>query len=212
MPAGQMQSMADALRRSVSCQDGDALLDDLAFWDAMRGYDCSAPSGPMFIRVYEHAASVPQTVEEWRDTFGAERTIARGTHWYVIGAPSDVAAVRAPGSDPAIADDVREPAALSPRQDYLTTCARYIASEGERYVRHPDRRSGSASQYETLFPGVTAQLHQAIDRFGAERLRAAIVQDRWPAALTPLGPGVKAQCALAYDEVQDSVAPLGGAS
>ncbi len=97
--ADRMQEVADLLRMSVSCSDNDAILDDLAFWDAMRGYDCFSPTGPTFIRVYAHPASVLQTLDEWRDTFNTDRAYVRGAHWYVIGPPSSVAAVRAPRSD-----------------------------------------------------------------------------------------------------------------
>lgn len=209
--AERMQLMADDLRQSVPCSNRDALLDDLAFWDAMRGYDCFGTDGPTFIRVYAHYPSVVQTLDEWRDTFDADRTYARGRHWYVIGPPSIVATVHGPGSDSAIVQSPPEPDALTPRQDYLTTCARFVASEGERYVRHPDRLSGSASQYETLFPGVTQSLHEAIDRLGIAHVRAIHDQDRWLAALTPLGPRMKARCGVAFDRVHNTVASVGGA-
>lgn len=207
--ADRMQEVADLLRMSVSCSDNDAILDDLAFWDAMRGYDCFSPTGPTFIRVYAHPASVLQTLDEWRDTFNTDRAYVRGAHWYVIGPPSSVAAVRAPRSDREIPGALPRPAALSPRQEYLTTCARYIASEGERYVRHPGRRSGSADQYATLFPSVTEKLHEAIDRLGITHVRAIPDQERWLAALTPIGPNMKARCDAAYDKVHDTVASVG---
>lgn len=206
----EMQAVADELKRQLSCSESDALLDDLAFWDAMQGYDCFTPTGATFIRVYAHPASVLQTLDEWRETFTSERTSVRGTYWYVIGRPSDVVRVSAPDSDPAIPDPLPRPSGLSAKQDYLSTCVRFVASEGTRYVRQPKSKNASEKEYETLFPGVGTALHDAIDDLGRARIRAIPDHDRWLAALSPIGPQMKALCAKAHDEVQNTVTPLEG--
>lgn len=203
-----MQSIADQLRQSVPCADADAWLDDLAFWDAMRGFDCLDGDDSVFIRVYAHTASVQQTLEDWADTISNERMIARGQNWYVIGPPDVVNALKFPRDAPKIAGDVGVPAKLTAEQDYLTTCARFVASEGERYVKHPGKRSGSAKQYEALFPGVTAELHAAINSLGRKRIRNIPDTERWIAALSPIGHRLKSTCSTAYEQVRDTVDPL----
>lgn len=200
-----MNSIAQRLRQTVPCDDGDALQDDLAFWDAMRGFDCFDGAEPVFIRVYAHAASVQQTLEEWADTLNAQRAVARGDNWYVIGPPAVITSLRAPQDAPKVAGDVGVPTALGAEQDYLTTCTRFVASEGERYVEHPRKRSGSAEQYEALFPGVAAAVREAVDGLGRQRVRQISDPDRRIAALSPMGPELKAKCAKAYDEVRDRV-------
>lgn len=204
----KMQSIADTLRLSLPCEDSDALMDDLAFWDAMRGFDCVDGVNTTFVRVYAHAASVPQTLEDWSDTLGRDRGVVRGRYWYVIGPPAAIDAMTIPNDAPRVADDVGHPRRLSAEQDYLTTCSRFVASEGERYVKHPRTRGRSAEQYESLFPGVSAELHAAIDDLGRDRVRAIPDTDRWIAALSPIGPRVKAECARAYVKVRDTVKPL----
>ncbi|MGU3409396.1 hypothetical protein ACLBWP_04755 [Microbacterium sp. M1A1_1b] len=203
-----LRSIAGQLRQSLPCGDADALADDLAFWDAMRGFDCFDGTDSVFVRVYAHAASVSQTLDEWKDTVNAQRAVTRGENWYVIGPPSVIAAVTAPEGSPAIADDVGVPTKLTAAQDYLTTCTRFVASEGERYVKHPRKRSGSAKQYEALFPGVTAAVHASVDHLGRARIRQIADEERWVAALSPIGPHLKARCATAYEKVRDTVSPL----
>lgn len=176
----------------------------------MRGFDCFDGADSTFVRVYAHAASVQQTLEDWSDTINTERAVARGQNWYVIGPPGVVNALNVPKDAPKIASDLGVPARLTAEQDYLTTCARFVASEGERYVKHPGKRSGSAKQYETLFPGVTAELHAAIDDLGRTRIGKIPDTERWIAALSTIGPRVKAKCVATYDHVRDTVNPLEG--
>lgn len=208
LSAVAMQSIADRLRRSVPCQDPDALQDDLAFWDAMRGYDCLAGADSTFIRVYAHAASVPQTLEDWQDTLGSDRDVVRGANWYVIGPPAVIDAMDVPRDT--IPGGEAIPEKLTAEQDYLTTCVRFVASEGERYVERPGARGRSAKQYETLFPGVIAELHAAIDDLGRKRVRRIPDTERWTAALSPIGPRLKAKCVSAYEKVRSTVQPVEG--
>ncbi|MBO9041388.1 hypothetical protein [Curtobacterium flaccumfaciens] len=205
-----MQMIADELRATVPCERADALHDDLAFWDSMRGFDCLAGDSPTFIRVYAHAESVPQTLADWDGTFGAERAVTRGEHWYVIGAPDTVSAVNPPNGTPRVANDVGAPVPLAPEQHYMTTCMLFVSSEGQRYVQHPERRSTSADQYGALFPGVTAEVHAAIEDLGRNRILGIADEERWIAALSPMGPRLKRQCATAYRAVGDTVRPLSG--
>jgi hypothetical protein len=200
-----MQAAAQTLRLSAPCDDSDELKADLAFWDAMRGFDCFDQPGPVFIRVYAHAASVPQTLEDWDGTFTAERAVARGRNWYVIGPPAVVDAVHAPADMPRIATDAGHPQPLTAEQDYLTTCMRFVASEGQRYVRHPHKRSGSAEQYERLFPGVTGSIHSAVDDLGRSYILDIENRDRRVAALSSIGPRVSAACEKAYRRVGETV-------
>ncbi|PZF58155.1 hypothetical protein DEJ23_04430 [Curtobacterium sp. MCSS17_008] len=206
-----MQHLADELRATVPCTRADALLDDLAFWDSMRGFDCFDREELTFIRVYAHAASVPQTLDDWDGTLGAERAVARGANWYVIGAPGTVAAVRPPSGAPRTADDLGSPVPLTAEQDYLTTCMLYVSSEAQRYVQHPKQRDSSAPQYGVLFPGVEVAVHTAVDDLGRSRALQITDKDRWIAALSPIGPPLKRQCTTAYRAVGDSVRPLDGA-
>lgn len=210
LPADTMRSMAEELRSSAGCDNADQLFDDLSFWDAMQGFDCSSPRGPWFVRVYAHARSVAQTLEEWDGTFGPERTVVRGKHWYVIGPPPVVRAVEAPPLEPALTGDLPRPAPPSAEEDYLTTCTRYVASESERHIDHPRRRSPSAEQYEALFPGVTRAVHAAVDELHPERIRSVRDRDRWIAALSPVGPRMKDQCRKAYRKVHATVRPIDG--
>lgn len=205
-----MQSIAEQLHQSVRCKDVDVLQDDLAFWDAMRGFDCFTGADSTFIRVYAHAASVPQTLDEWKDTINTERAVARGQNWYVVGPPTVIQALNVPRDTPKIADNVGAPINLTAEQDYLTTCTRFVASEGERYVKHPRKRSGSAKQYEALFPGVASDVHAAVDDLGRDRILQIPDTERWIAALSPIGPRLKAKCATAYGQVRDTVNPLEG--
>lgn len=208
LSAVAMQSKADRLRRSVPCRDADALHDDLAFWDAMRGYDCLAGADSTFIRVYAHAASVPQTLEDWQDTLGADRDVVRGENWSVIGPPTVIDAVDVPWDT--IPGDEATPTKLTAEQDYLTTCVRFVASEGERYVQRPGERDGSAKQYETIFPGVLADLHAAIEDLGRTRIRQIADTERWTAALSQIGPRLKAKCVSAYEKVRTTVRSIEG--
>lgn len=210
LDAAQMQEIAAELRATVPCERADALHDDLAFWDSMRGFDCLGGKAPTFIRVYAHAASVPQTLADWDGTFGADRAVTRGAHWYVIGTPATVTSVQPPDGAPRIANDVGVPVPLTPEQDYRTTCVLYVSSEGQRYVQYPKQRSRSADQYSALFPGVTPEVHEAIDDLGLQRVQQITDKDRWIAALSPIGPRLKKQCADAYRAVGDTVHPLGG--
>ena len=187
------------------------MLDDLAFWDASRGFDCFDREEPTFIRVYAHAASVPQTLDDWDGTLGAERAVVRGASWYVIGAPSTVSAVNSPSGAPRTANDLGSPVPLTAEQDYLTTCVLYVSSEAQRHVRHPEQRDTSADRYDALFPGVTAAVHTAVDDLGRSRVSQITDEDRWIAALSPIGPRLKEQCTTAYRAVGDSVRPLDGA-
>jgi len=205
-----MQMIADELRATVPCKLADALHDDLAFWDSMRGFDCLDGDSPTFIRVYAHAVSVPQTLADWDGTFGAGRAVTRGEHWYVIGAPATVSAVKPPKATPRVANDVGVPVPLTPEQDYMTTCVLFVSSEGQRYVQHPKQRSTSADQYSELFPGVTAEVHAAIDDLGRSRILGIADEERWIAALSPMGPRLKRRCATAYRAVGDTVRPLSG--
>jgi hypothetical protein len=205
-----MQTIADDLRLTVPCDGADTLHDDLAFWDSMRGYDCLSPDQPTFIRVYAHAASVPQTLAEWDGTFDSERAVARGANWYVVGPPAAVSAVIAPEGAPRMADDIGEPVSLTPEQDYITTCMLFVSSEGQRYVQRPDGRSPSAEQYDALFPGVTAEVHAAIEDLGRSRVLEVSDEDRWVAALSPIGPRLKKRCAASYRAVGDAVQPIDG--
>ncbi|WIE71685.1 MULTISPECIES: hypothetical protein [unclassified Curtobacterium] len=205
-----MQSIADQLRDSVPCEDADALLDDLSFWDAMRGFDCFNGGDATFVRAYAHTASVPQTLEDWADTFNGERAVARGENWYVIGPPAIVAALDAPPDAPKIAGDAGSPTKLTAEQEYLTTCTQFVASEGERYVNHPGERNETAAQYDRLFPAVTAEVHRAVDSLGRDRIRKVPDTERWAAALSPIGPRLKAKCATAYEKVAATVSPVEG--
>ncbi|PZE34778.1 MULTISPECIES: hypothetical protein [unclassified Curtobacterium] len=205
-----METLAADIRATVPCTRADTLLDDLAFWDSMRGFDCFDHDEPTFIRVYAHAASVPQTLAEWDGTFGTGRAVARGVNWYVVGTPATVSAVRPPDGAPRTANDLGSPVPLTPEQDYLTTCVLYVSSESQRYVQHPKQRSVSADQYGALFPGVSAATHAAVDDLGRARVLEIMDEDRWIAALSPIGPRLKEQCAAAYRAVGDSVRPLDG--
>lgn len=206
----RMQEIADELRAGVPCGQPDALQDDLAFWDSMRGFDCLDDEASTFIRVYAHAASVPQTLQDWDGTFNEERTVARGANWYVVGPPSRLAALRAPSQQPQLAADIGVPSPLTPEQDYLTTCGLFVSTEAERYIREPSVPDESRQQYEALFPGVAAELHSAIDALGPEHVRSITDEDRWAAALSPIGPRVKHQCQLAHRQVGDRVQSLEG--
>jgi hypothetical protein len=210
LDAAAMEHLADELRATVPCTRADALLDDLAFWDSMHGFDCFDRDAPTFIRVYAHAASVPQTLAEWDGTFGSGRAVTRGANWYVIGTPAIVSAVKPPSEAPRTANDLGSPVPLTAEQDYLTTCMLYVSSEGERYVRHPEQRSASADQYGPLFPGVTAAVHAAVDDLGRGRVSEIRDKDRWIAALSPIGPRLKQQCGAAYRAVGNSVHSLDG--
>lgn len=208
LPQSSLQGAADALRRSVSCEDSDELKADLAFWDEMRGFDCFGQPGPVFIRVYAHAESVPQTLEDWNGTFTAERAVVRGGNWYVIGPPAVVEAVRAPVDMPRIATNAGHPQPLTAEQDYLTTCMRFVATESQRYVEQPSKRSASAEQYEALFPGVTTAVHSAVDDLGRASVLHIRNHDRWIAALSPIGPPLARACGRAYRKVGATVQPL----
>lgn len=210
LDASAMENLADELRATVPCTRADALLDDLAFWDAMRGFDCLDGDAPTFIRVYAHTASVPPTLAEWDGTFGPERAVTRGANWYVIGAPATVSAVKPPGEAPRTANDLGSPVPLTAEQDYLTTCMLYVSSESQRYVRHPEQRSASADQYGALFPGITAAVHAAVDDLGRSKVAQITDEDRWIAALSVIGPQIKDQCGAAYRMVGDSVRPVDG--
>lgn len=210
LDAASMQTIADHLRRTAPCDRADVLHDDLAFWDSMRGFDCLDPDAPTFIRVYAHAVSVPQTLAEWDGTFDSDRAVVRGANWYVIGPPSTVSGVEAPTGAPRVADDVGEPVSLTPEQDYTTTCMLFVSNEGPRYVRWPDERSTSAQQYDEVFPGVTDDVHAAIEELGRGRVLAVADEERWVAALSPIGPRLKKRCAAAYRAVGDAVQPLDG--
>ncbi|SFG00104.1 hypothetical protein [Curtobacterium sp. YR515] len=205
-----MQTIADHLRLTVPCGRADTLHDDLAFWDSMRGFDCLEPDAPTFIRVYAHAASVPQTLAEWDGTFDSDRAVVRGANWYVIGPPTTVSAVEAPTGAPRVADDVGEPVSLTPEQDYTTTCMLFVSSEGQRYVRRSEERSTSAEQYGAIFPGVTDEVHAAIEELGRGRVLEVADEERWVAALSPIGPRLKKRCAAAYRAVGDAVQPIDG--
>ncbi|WIB42140.1 hypothetical protein [Curtobacterium sp. MCLR17_058] len=77
-------------------------------------------------------------------------------------------------------------------------------------MQHPKQRSTSADQYSALFPGVTAEVHAAIDDLGRSRILGIADEERWIAALSPIGPRLKRQCATAYRAVGDTVRPLTG--
>lgn len=210
LDAASMERIADELRTSVPCERADALHDDLASWDSMRGFDCLDTDASAFIRVYAHAASVPQTLADWDGTFGTERAVTRGEHWYVIGTPETVSSVIPPIGAPRIANDIGVPVPVTPEQDYMTTCVLFVSSEGQRYVQYPKQRSTSADQYGALFPGVAAEVHAAIEELGRHRVLQVPDRERWIAALSPIGPRLKKQCAAAYRAVGDTVRPLGG--
>jgi hypothetical protein len=205
-----MQAIADQLRESLPCCDEDVLHDDLAFWDAMRGFDCLDGAESSFIRVYAHAPSVSQTLEDWKDTLGTERAVVRGRNWYVIGPPSVLGKLDSAPDAPAIAEDAGLAVELTAKQDYLTTCVRFVASEGTAYIERPGKRSGSAKQYEALFPGVAAELRAAINDLGLERISEIPDTERWTAALSAVGPRLKRTCGAAYEKVGTTVQPLEG--
>lgn len=210
LDAASTQRIADELRATVPCERADALHDDLASWDSMRGFDCLDGDTSTFIRVYAHAASVPQTLADWDGTFGTDRAVTRGEHWYVIGTPATVSSVVPPNGAPRIANDIGVPVPLTPEQDYMTTCVLFVSSEGQRYVQRPKQRSTSTHEYSALFPGVAAEVHAAIEELGRSHVLQITDKERWIAALSPIGPRLKKQCAAAYRAVGDTVRPLGG--
>lgn len=205
----QRRAMADGLRSELPCAEADTWFDDMSFWDAMRGFDCFDPAGTSFVRVYRHAPSVPQVLQDWNGTLGSDRALAFGAHWFVIGPRAVIEDVRRPTREPRTTAS-RTPTALTSAEDYLTTCVRYGASEGERFVRDPDGHDPDDEQYAVLFPGVTKTIHSAVRALGPERIEEHIDDDRWLAALSSTGPAIKGACREAARAAQSAGRSTGG--
>jgi hypothetical protein len=204
----ELAEMADQLRSQVPCEVADTWHDDMSFWDSMRGFDCFDHKQATFVRTYAHDASVAQTLADWDGTFGRQRGVAHGRGWYVIGPPEVVAHVTGPSGRPPSEDRPPQSAALTPLQDYVTTCTRFTLSEAERYTKRPDRADSNAANYERLFPGVKRRVDAAIKALGLAELRGIDDESR-PAALSTIGPEVKESCIAAYRRVGSGVQGVG---
>lgn len=203
--------IADELRSDLPCRDEDVWYDDMAFWDAMNGFDCFDPAGASFIRVYEHADSVAQVLQDWDGTLGTDRSVAFGSHWFVIGPRSAMPNLRSPRGAPQL-ESVSAAHPMTPTQDYLTTCIRFGAAEAQRFVRDPEGRVPDRKQYSTLFPAVTRAVHRAVGDLDPAGVTAVPDAERLLAALSAAGPSIKQACVGAAEATAGDVDTFGEAN
>jgi hypothetical protein len=189
----QRAALALELKDSIRCDDSDELYDDLEFWDSMRGWDCY-DAEPVFIRVYEHESAVPYALTEFDETFSPKRTVVRGKHWFVVGPPDVVDAVRIPGGEPTIPYTRNEVGDGITKEDFVTTCMLHGLDEAMRTVEKEPTPPPDEQQYERVFPGIAKVAAKAMDKVDAAKIRTIPDRDRWLAALTPIGPTVKSAC------------------
>lgn len=200
--------VAQELRSQLPCTDSDTWRDDMSFYDAMNGFDCFDDVGASFIRVYAQNTSPPQVLPDWDGTYGDDRGLAVGAHWFVIGPRDVVASLSAPKGELRFEERPTR-SEVSPQDDFVTTCVRYGATEAERLVRDPARGDPDAEQYAALFPGVASAVATAVEQIGLPAVRAIRESDRRLAALSPAGPAIKRACATAGRASLNTTQPIG---
>lgn len=199
----QQQALADSLVQQIPCADRDQWLDDLAFWDTMRGYDCVDGTDSSFVRVYAHSSSVAQVLAEWDETFIEGRTARRGTHWFVIGPAEVIGDIKSPPDDPEQPYRRGAPLGLTADQEYLTMCTQYALDEALRTIRMQPGSAPDAAQYDALFPGVGATVRTTVDRKVRNAVTVEGDEERWPALLSKLGPRFKSTYTRAASRFAD---------
>lgn len=83
--------------------------------------------GPTFIRAYEHETSVGQVLEDWADTFGADRGVVRSENWFIIGPPSVVSRIKAPSGTTLVPYRRGEEVTPTAAESYVTNCMRFAS-------------------------------------------------------------------------------------
>jgi hypothetical protein len=207
---GDRWAVADSLRSAMSCSDSDAWQDDPTFWDRMNGYDCfDDPEAPAFVRVYEHSNSVAQILVDWQDTFGPARRAVRGANWFVIATPAIVDRISSRDDATPLGLRMNDVPRTTPREEYLTSCTRFIADTATRWVGGTRVPKAQQRIYDQFFPGVSRLARAALRDVERDRIRELEDDRRLAALSTPIG-RAKSSCAEAYAKAGASLEPVDG--
>ena len=195
---------------ALGCTRSDILLDDLDFFDAMRGIDCFfTDDEAVLLRAYERESSVDQVLVEWLPTFSRANQVIVGANWFAVGAPERLLVLAARfgvAAEPTAAPEPR-PLPLTPMQERVGACTTTVSQFIGQAVMDPAGTRDALDDAEAVLPGITSFVERI-----ADRIAAAPAPDSTPgidARLSAYGPEIKRACAARF-ETTGSARPNNG--
>ena len=144
---------------NVACEEPVFWGGDISFSDQMRGISClDDPDHPWHFRIYAHPDSPAQVLTDWAGVFTPDYLLLTGPNWFAAGSDPVLAAIaQVTGSPdtPTTAPPSGRP--LTPVQDELVTCIRFVFSGAESLVQSGEIDDSTRS-LEQLYPGVVPQI------------------------------------------------------
>jgi hypothetical protein len=143
----------------VACEEPLFFAGDISFSDQMRGVSClDDPAHPWHFRIYADPDSPAQVLTDWAGVFTPDYLLLPGPNWFAVGSDSVLAAVaHVTGSPDAPTTAPLPGRPLTPVQDELVTCIRFVFSGAESLVQDGDI-DDSIRSLEQLYPGVVSQI------------------------------------------------------
>ncbi len=154
----EIDDTLDALGNSLTCDESDEVVDDLYFFDRMRGVNCYKQGEEItLIRVYKHADSINRVLEDIVPTLTSKWRVVTGPNWFVVGGDAALAAVTATvegASEPTTRAATPRP--LSASEEELTSCTRFGTIAAESFAIDRKTYAAEASYWEQGYPGLRA--------------------------------------------------------
>lgn len=188
------------LHDALDCLRSDVLLDDLNFFDAMRGIDCYVTADEaILVRAYERESSVDQTLVDWLPVLSRAQQVIVGANWFAIGTPGRLTTLAErlglntrPTPTPAI-----RPQQLTPDQERIGSCSTTVSQLVQQLIDEASAPSTDLADAERVLPGITT----VVERL-AGRLTDSSTSDPTNVPLnirlSSLGPEIKAACAVGF--------------
>lgn len=194
---------------ALDCARSEVLLDDLDFFDAMRGIDCFfAEDDALLLRAYERASSVDQVLAEWLPTFSPTSQVIVGSNWFAVGAPARLVTLAerlGVSAEPTMTPRLR-PHPLAPAQERVGACSTIVSQLIRRSVADPTGSRGALDDAEAALPGIAPLVDSVAGRLVADsdstpgpdpdaNPEAGSGPSTLDARLSAFGPEIKQACA-----------------
>ena len=189
----QREQLLRSLLADLRCEDAVVISDELTFYDDVIGRDCYPKDGDaLFVRVYRSSTSVAQNLADWQPTLGADRQAVWGTYWYVVGPPLELAGIQTAQH---VRAETTPPTAtpLTPRQDELTTCGRFMESATRAFIFQRSDYVGDQPDFQEIFPGAREMIEGTLTPALVSDLRKK-GEDKAMASIVDQLPRLKALC------------------
>lgn len=147
----------------IDCTHIDQYYDDIYFYDSMRGIECYQANDSITVRVYSQADSVYQNLKDYEPILKAQRPAVTGSNWFMIGPAEEMAKIsnKLPNTS-ALTTKIPTPKPLTPLQEELTMCIRFVSSAMLDYAFHPEKYQQQIAGYDQHYPGFKNRIETAL--------------------------------------------------